>query len=131
MTLNEKSDAEVVCLVDDDPSVLKSIGRLLTSDGFSVRSFSRPEEFLVHAQTHPVPVVVLDILMDEMNGLEVQARLRTVSPQTRVIIITGCDDSGARPKATQLGVIAFFIKPFDSDQFLGAVRGALAMCPIK
>src|SRR5687768_5406949 len=120
MTLVENSSTQVVCLVDDDPSVLKSIGRLLASDGFSVRAFHTPGEFLVHAENHRVPVVVLDILMGEMNGLEVQARLRIVSPQTRVIIITGCEDSTARPKAVQLGVIGFFIKPFDSDQFLSA-----------
>jgi FixJ family two-component response regulator len=126
----EKSNAEIVCLVDDDPSVLKSIGHLLASDGFSVRAFNRPKEFLAHVQTHSVPLVVLDILMDEMNGLEVQAQLCALSPRTHVIIITGCEDSNARSTAAQLGVIAFFIKPFDSDQFLNAVHGALAMHPI-
>lgn len=130
MTPVEKSDAESVCLVDDDPSVLKSIGRLLASDGFSVRAFGKPKEFLAHVQTHSVPLVVLDILMDEMNGLEVQAQLGTLSPRTRVIIITGCEDSNARSTATRLGVIAFFTKPFDGDKFLNSVRGALAMRPI-
>jgi len=122
-----EKDAEIVCLVDDDPSVLKSIGRLLASDGFSVRAFNKPKEFLAHVQTHSVPLVVLDILMDEMNGLEVQARLFAFSPRTRVIIITGCEDSKARSTATRLGAIAFFTKPFDGDKFLNAVRGALAM----
>jgi FixJ family two-component response regulator len=130
MTSIEKSDAESVCLVDDDPSVLKSIGRLLASDGFSVRAFNKPKEFLAYVQTHSVPLVVLDILMDEMNGLEVQAQLSDLSPRTRVIIITGCEDSNARSTATRLGVIAFFTKPFDGDKFLNSVRGALAMRPI-
>ena len=131
MTPVEKSDAEIVCLVDDDPSVLKSIGRLLASDGFSVRPFNNPKEFLSHVQAHSVPLVVLDILMEEMNGLEVQAQLRAISPRTRVIVITGRDDSSARARATQLGVIAFLIKPFDGDQFLNAVRGALAISPME
>ena len=131
MTPVKKCDAEIVCLVDDDPSVLKSIGRLLASAGFSVRAFNKPKEFLAHVQTHSVPLVVLDILMDEMNGLEVQAQLCDLSPRTRVIIITGCEDSNARSRATQLGVIAFFTKPFDGDQFLGAVRGTLAMYPVE
>ena len=118
-------------MVDDDPSVLKSIGRLLASDGFAVRAFNKPKEFLTHVQTHSVPLVVLDILMDEMNGLEVQAQLRVLSPRTRVIIITGCEDSNARSTATRLGVIAFFTKPFDGDKFLDAVRGALAIHPLE
>jgi FixJ family two-component response regulator len=131
MTSIEKSDAEIVCLVDDDLSVLKSIERLLASDGLSVRTFNKPKEFLTYVQAHAVPLVVLDIWMEEMSGLEVQAQLFALSPQTRVIIITGREDQTAKLAALQLGVIAFFTKPFDGDQFLNAVRGALAMHPIE
>src|SRR6202011_983772 len=131
MTSSEKSDMEIVCLVDDDASVLKPIERLLASDGLSVRGFNKPKEFLAHVQTHSVPVVILDIWMEEMSGLELQARLSGLSPGTRVIIITGRDDPAAKLTALQLGVVAFFTKPFDDDQFLNAVRGALAMHPAK
>ncbi len=131
MTSGEKSDAEIVCLVDDDLSVLKSIERLLKSDGLSVRAFNKPKEFLSHVQTHTVPVVILDIWMDEMSGLELQARLSSLSPDTRVIIITGRDDPGAKLTAVQKGVTAFFSKPFNDDQFLNAVRSALAMHPVE
>jgi len=131
MTSSEKSDTQFVCLVDDDLSVLKSIERLLASDGFSVCAFNKPKEFLTHVQAHAVPLVVLDIWMEEMSGLEVQAQLSALSPQTRVIIITGREDQTAKLAALQLGVIAFFTKPFDGDQFLNAVRGALAMHPIE
>jgi FixJ family two-component response regulator len=131
MTSSEKSDTEIVCLVDDDLSVLKSIERLLASDGLSVRAFNKPKEFLTYVQAHAVPLVVLDIWMEEMSGLEVQAQLSALSPQTRVIIITGREDQTAKLAALQLGVIAFFTKPFDGDQFLNAVRGALAMHPIE
>jgi len=127
MTSSEKSDTEIVCLVDDDLSVLKSIERLLASDGLSVRGFNKPKDFLTHVQAHTVPLVVLDIWMEEMSGLEVQAQLSALSPQTRVIIITGREDQSARRTAFDLGVAAFFTKPFDDDQFLGAVHSALAM----
>src|SRR6478672_6599813 len=127
MTSSEKSDTEIVCLVDDDLSVLKLIERLLASDGLSVRGFDKPKDFLTHVQAHTVPLVVLDIWMEEMSGLEVQAQLSALSPQTRVIIITGREDQTAKLAALQSGVIAFFTKPFDDDQFLNAVRGALAM----
>jgi PleD family two-component response regulator len=52
-----KLDSEIVCLVDDDPAALKSLERLLASDGFSVRSFNKPKSFLAHVQAHPVPLV--------------------------------------------------------------------------
>jgi FixJ family two-component response regulator len=131
MTPVEKSDAEIVCLVDDDPAILKSLERLLVSHGFSVRSFNKPKSFLAHVQAHPVPVVVLDIWMEEMSGLEVQANLSALSPRTLVIVITGRKDSAAKLTALHLGVITFFTKPFDGDQFLNAVRGTLAMHPIQ
>jgi two-component system response regulator FixJ len=131
MTSSEKSDAEIVCLVDDDLSVLKSIERLLASDGLSVRGFSKPKEFLSHVRAHSVPVAILDIWMEEMSGLELRAQLSGLSPGTRVIIITGREDPVAKLTALQMGVVGFFTKPFDDDQFLNAVRGALAMHPIE
>ena len=129
MTSSEKSDTQIVCLVDDDLSVLKSIERLLASDRLTVRAFNKPKEFLTHVQAHRVPLVVLDIWMEEMSGLEVQAQLSALSPQTRVIIITGREDQTAKRTAFHLGVAAFFTKPFDNDQFLSAVCRALVMHP--
>jgi FixJ family two-component response regulator len=55
------SVAPVVCLVDDDESVRKSVARVLESSGFKVEAFSAPEAFLGHLTTHSVPVAVLDI----------------------------------------------------------------------
>lgn len=125
MNGSENSVPQVVCLLDDDPAVLKSIGRLLASDGFRVQAFNEPREFLSYVAGHPVAVVVLDIWMEEMNGLEVQAKLSKVSPRTRVIIITGRKDPGVEKTAKQYGAAGFFIKPFDDEEFLGAVRAAL------
>ena len=126
MTPNETTTAEIVCLVDDDKAVLKSIGRLLASDGLAVLAFNEPQGFLAHAKTHSVPVAILDIWMEQMTGLEVQAELAKLSPQTRVIIMTGRKDPAAEQTAKQLGAAAFFIKPFDDEEFLTSVRGALS-----
>ena len=126
MTPTEKPAPEIVCLVDDDSAVLKSIGRLLASDGFSARSFDKPKDFLSHVRTNAVPVVVLDIWMGEMHGLDVQAQISAVSPGTRVIVITGREDPKMKEAALQAGAVAFFSKPFDDGEFLRAVRGALA-----
>jgi FixJ family two-component response regulator len=117
--------SEVVCLVDDDPMVLRSAGLLLASEGFVVREFDKGRDFIAYVASHDVPLVVLDIWMEEMNGLEVLARLCAVSPQTHVIVITGREDSAARITATQIGTVAFLTKPFDPEQLLEAVHGAL------
>ena len=125
MTPSEKSSSEIVCLVDDDPMVLRSTGLLLASDGFDVRRFNKGEDFIAYVASHDVPLVVLDIWMKEMTGLEVLARLCAISPQTHVIVITGREDSAARILAMQIGTVAFFTKPFDDEQFLEMVHRAL------
>ncbi len=125
MTGIEKTAVEVVCLVDDDLAVLKSIARLLASDGLSVRPFSQPKDFLAYVQANLVPLVVLDILMEGMSGLEVQAQLRELSPRTRVIIMTGRESANTRSTVTDMGACAFFTKPFDDNEFLRAVHNAL------
>jgi two-component system response regulator FixJ len=115
-----------VCLVDDDPSVLRSMKYLLASDGIAVRAFDKSAEFLVHANKNPVSVVVTDIWMEGVTGLEILARMCALSPRPRVIVITARDDLAARATAMAIGPVAFFIKPFDDEQFLQAVHHALA-----
>src|SRR5438067_7369970 len=129
MTPSEKPSPEIVCLVDDDPMMLRATGRLLASDGFAVRPFSNGKDFIAYVASHEVPLVVLDIWMKEMTGLEVLARLCAVSPQTHVIVITGHEDSAARITAMQIGIVAFLTKPFDCEQFLETVHRALGHPP--
>ena len=125
LTPAENPSAEIVCLVDDDPLVLRSTGLLLTSDGFTVRRFDKGEDFIAYVASHQVPLVVLDIWMEEMTGFEILARLCAISPQTRVIVITGHEDTAARVLAMRIGTVAFLIKPFDDEQFLATVHRAL------
>ena len=115
-----------VCLLDDDASVLRSMQYLLASDGIAVRAFNKPEEFLAHAATNRVPVVVTDIWMPGITGLEILARTCALNPRPRVIVITARDDLAARATAMAVGPAAFFIKPFNDEQFLAAVHDALA-----
>jgi Response regulator len=125
--MNQTSDAETdeVCLLDDDLSVLKSMHYLLASEGLKVRPFNKAEDFLAHASTNHVPVLVTDIWMDGVTGLEVLARLCAISPKTRVIVITAREDLAARATAMAIGPVAFFMKPFDDEKFLTTVRDAL------
>jgi FixJ family two-component response regulator len=121
-----KPQPKEVCLIDDDPSVLRSMRYLLTSDGLKVRAFDKPEEFLVYAATHPVRVVVTDIWMGKVTGLEILARMCALSPRPRVIVITAREDLAARATAMQIGPAAFFMKPFNDEKFLAAVHDALS-----
>jgi len=116
---------DVICLLDDDPSVLKAVARLISSAGWQAQQFSEPDKFLEYAKIHRAPVAVIDVWMPIMSGLEVQSRLQEVSPSTRVIIFTGKDDPLVRSTALNAGASAFLTKPFDDEELLTAVRLAL------
>ena len=116
----------MVCLVDDDQSFLNSMRRLLASEGIEAHVFDKPEEFLIHAAVNPVPLVVTDIRMKCVTGLEILARMCAISPRPRVIVVTGRDNLAARTTAMQIGPVAFLVKPFDDALFLAAVHDGLA-----
>jgi FixJ family two-component response regulator len=120
VALNKQSLA--VSLLDDDPSVLKATSRLLDSVGWQVDAFIDPATFLEHAARHNPDLAIIDILMPDMNGLEVQTRLRHISPSTRVIVLTAKDDPSVRRMAMNGGASAFFIKGVESGEFLAGVK---------
>ena len=122
---------EVIAVVDDDPLVLKSVGRLLESAGFSVVTFSEPKTFLEYGAKNSVPVAILDVWMEEMTGMELLAHLCAKSPETRVIFMSAHEDPAAKATVMQAGALAFFIKPFHNEYFLDAVRCALSLHPMQ
>ena len=122
VALNKESVA--VFLLDDDRSVLKATSRLLDSVGWQVNAFTDPNAFLKHAATHSPDLAIIDIIMPEMSGLEVQTRLQRVSPSTRVIVLTARDDPSVRQMAMNAGASAFFIKGVESGDFLAGVKAA-------
>ena len=118
--------AGIICLVDDDPSMLKALDRLLSSVGLHAQLFSEPLVFLSYVICNSVALAVIDIWMSVMSGLEIQKELQAVSPKTRVIIMTGNDEGSVRNAAIQAGAMAYFDKPFDDEAFLAAVHQAMA-----
>jgi FixJ family two-component response regulator len=131
MDFNPSADlpsvAGTICLVDDDPSMLKALDRLLSSVGLQAQLFHEPLGFLSYASCHPVALAVLDIWMPGMSGLATLQKLQMVSPNTRVIIITANDDYSVQNAAIQGGAMGFLVKHFDDEPFLAAVHQALAL----
>ena len=96
------------------------------SAGWRPERFSEPDAFLNYVKVHPPAVAIIDVWMPLMNGLEVQSRVRELSPSTRVIMLTGKDDPLVRSTSLKAGASAFFIKPFGDEEFLTAVRLTLS-----
>jgi|ERR1700738_1425714 two-component system response regulator FixJ len=113
-----------ICILDDDASVRSLIVQLLDSDGLKAHSFEDAEVFFTHARS-AVSLALVDVWMPEMSGLQVQARLREISPDTRVIMMTGRETPAIRAAASEGGAFAFLVKPFDDEAFLCLVRQAL------
>jgi FixJ family two-component response regulator len=113
-----------IYLVDDDALVGRSLTRLLESAGYKVQTFAEPNRFLQQFLSQPVAVVILDIWMEHMTGMELLAHIYAKSPQTRLIFITGHQDHAAEITVKQAGAFAFLNKPVDSAVFLNAVQSA-------
>src|SRR6266481_7637269 len=77
--------AGIICLLDDDPSMLRALDRLLSSAGLQAQLFGEPLGFLSYVIYNSVALAVIDIWMSDMSGLAVQKKLQAVSPKTRVI----------------------------------------------
>jgi two-component system response regulator HydG len=126
MNRTERINGAAICLLDDDPSVLRATARLLASTGRDVVPFDNPHSFLTYAQTYQPRLAILDIWMPLMHGLEVQRRLRDVAPSTKVIILTSKDDPSVRSQALSAGAAGFFTKPVVEDAFLCGIEAVLS-----
>ena len=115
-----------VCLLDDDPSVLKATKRLLVSEGWWVETFTDPNAFLHYAKNFHPQVVVVDMFVPDLDGLEVQRQLAEFSPGTRVIVLTANYDRAVRLTALAAGAVAFFVKPARCNEFIATIRSAFA-----
>ena len=119
------SGRDGIWLLDDDASMLRALGRLLNSAGFTVEKFSDPADFLSRIAEGECRVAVLDVWMPDMNGLEVQTCLKRDSPETRIIFITGRDDPLVRQTALGAGAFAFLAKPFEDEVLLQLIHKAV------
>lgn len=116
----------LVYLVDDDPSVLRAVKRLLTADGFDTRAYSDPAQFLAEHNPAAPGCILLDMALPGISGIDIQSRLAAAPHQQPVIFISGESDVPATITALKGGAVDFLLKPFDESVLLTAVRAAIA-----
>jgi len=115
-----------VCVVDDDPSLRRSLRNLLTSVGLRVETFQSAEAFLDSVHRQATGCVVLDLRMTGMSGLDLLGHLAATGSRIPVIILTAHGDDESRRQSLQAGAVALLEKPVPSATLLDAVRAALA-----
>lgn len=112
-------------LVDDDPGLLKLLGMRLVSEGYSVLTAESRPEALRTLGRDKVDLVVSDLRMDEMDGLQLFSEIQKVQPGMPVIILTAHGSIPDAVAATQQGVFSFLTKPVDKDALYKAIDDAL------
>ena len=113
-----------VYVVDDDASSRSALGRLLKSAGFQVKLFASAQEFLDSDPVAPEAVMILDVRMPGLNGLELQKILMDRGETLPIIFLTGFEDMQARRAALQRGAVAFLQKPVDEKVLFEAIKEA-------
>lgn len=114
-----------VCVVDDDLSVRKSLGRLLASAGYTVEAFASARDFLAHGPSASPCCVVLDVRMPGLTGIDLQRSLAAAGRRMSIVFLTGHIDVPTSVRAMRDGAIDLLMKPVDQGELLAAVARAV------
>jgi FixJ family two-component response regulator len=115
----------VIHVVDDDPSHLKAVCRLLRAAGHAVQAYASAETFLAAGPPSGPGCAVLDVCMPGLDGLQLQAALAKARDPLPVLFLTGHGDIPATVRAMKAGAVDFLTKPAKGRDLLEAVRQAL------
>jgi FixJ family two-component response regulator len=115
----------LVCVVDDDASVLKGLARLLRAWCYRVRTCTGAQEFLDQSGDKSIDCVVVDMHMPGLSGLELQAALHRSGRRVPVVFVTGHGDAATRDRALAAGASAFLQKPFTDRELIQEVETAI------
>ncbi|WP_438442847.1 two-component system response regulator GlrR [Kluyvera georgiana] len=113
-------------LVDDDPGLLKLLGMRLASEGYRVDTAESGQQGLRVLAKERIDLVISDLRMDEMDGMQLFSEIQKVQPGMPVIILTAHGSIPDAVSATQQGVFSFLTKPVDKDALYKAIDEALA-----
>jgi FixJ family two-component response regulator len=115
-----------VFVIDDDPELLASVGRLLRSLGLNAQLFSSIADFLKSGPPDGPSCLVLDVRLPGQSGLEFQRELAAANRQLPIIFITGHGDIPMSVQAMKGGAIEFLTKPFRDQELVDAIQLGLS-----
>ncbi len=127
MNGDQTVDRKRILIVDDEEIVRYSLVNILRSHGYEVVDVASAEAGLKILYEQEFHLVLTDLVMEGMDGLELLENVKVLSPRTMVILITGYGSLKTAVTALRLGVYDYLIKPCDEDELLLRVRRALEM----
>jgi FixJ family two-component response regulator len=120
------STQKTVFVVDDDPSMLRGVKRLLSAHGYDSELFSSAEALHKHDDFDHALCVVLDINLNDESGIDVNHRLKAAGVSLPVIFITGNDNPATRMAAMASGCLAYLTKPFVARSLIDPIARVAA-----
>lgn len=117
--------SQMVFLIDDEPSVLKALARVIGATGFRTASFSSPQSFLEQYEPAARGCIVLDVSMPGFTGLELQQALIEKNCSLPIVFLTARGDIPTSVRAMKHGAVDFLTKPVDDNDLIAAVDRAL------
>jgi nitrogen regulation protein NR(I) len=118
------SSAARILLIDDDAGIRETLRRVLTDEGHEVTLERRGDEGLARAGQEPFNLVITDLRMPGLNGLELVRQLHAAQPRLPIILITAFGTTQTAIEATKFGAYDYLLKPFDVGELLELVRKA-------
>lgn len=114
----------MIAIVDDEPSVVRGLARLLVAHHFATEAFSSGEAFLERDTTNDVACIILDIHLGGISGIEMRRRLTARGSKIPVIFMTAVDSAAVRKEAIEAGCAAFLSKPFSGHKLISEIQKA-------
>ena len=119
------SEATRILVVDDDAKIRAVVRRGLSYEGYRVVEAASGEEGLAKAREHLPDLVVLDIMLPGIDGLEVTRRLRAAGDETAILMLTARDEVRDRVEGLETGADDYLVKPFSFEELLARVHALL------
>ncbi|HVM46373.1 MAG TPA: sigma-54 dependent transcriptional regulator [Candidatus Acidoferrum sp.] len=118
------SSAARILLIEDDTGIRETLQRVLVEEGHSVAVDSRGDQGLAHAARERFNVVITDLKLPGLNGLELVRQLHTLQPRLPIILVTAFGTTETAIEATKFGAYDYVLKPFDVPELIELVRKA-------
>jgi len=114
-----------ILIVDDSPDMRRTLSDTLRLEGFTAFTVESAEDALIYLENNEIAVVILDLKLPKMSGMSMLERLKSVSPDTEVIILTGYGSLPTAIEAIKRDVFAYIEKPADPEQVISTVGKAI------
>ncbi|MEP0842242.1 MAG: response regulator [Phycisphaerae bacterium] len=111
-----------VLVVDDDPSVCKTVAMILQEHDYQVQSYAQPRQALSAVRKSPYDIALIDIKMPDLNGMDLVQKIKAEDERVAIVVMTAYPDVQTAAETMRLGCRDYITKPFREEQLLSAIE---------